>query len=57
MMESSVDPAMTVTEADALVTRVMEARGYPIAAFDQRATDVFVNYPSVAQNYRSARTL
>jgi len=51
------DPAMAVTEADALVNRVMEARGYPMAAFDQRAADISVNYPDVVQNYRSARTI
>jgi hypothetical protein len=51
------DPAIAVTEADALVTRVMEARGYPLADFDQRAADISVNYPGVVQNYRSARTI
>jgi hypothetical protein len=51
------DPAMAVTEADALVNRVMEARGYPMADFDQRAADISVNYPTVVQSYRSARSL
>jgi hypothetical protein len=51
------DPAMAVTEADALVNRVMEARGYPMADFDQRAADISVNYPGVVQNYRSARSI
>jgi hypothetical protein len=51
------NPAMAVTEADALVNRVMEARGYPMAAFDQRVADISVNYPGVVQNYRSARTI
>jgi hypothetical protein len=49
------DPAVAVTEADALVNRVMEARGYPTADFDQRAADISVNYPGLVQNYRSAR--
>jgi hypothetical protein len=48
------DPAMAVTEADALVNRVMVTRGYPMADFEQRAADVSVTYPAVVQNYRSA---
>jgi hypothetical protein len=51
------DPAMALTEADALVNRVMESRGYPMADFDQRAADISVNYPGLVQNYRSARTI
>jgi hypothetical protein len=35
----------------------MEARGYPMADFDQRAADISVNYPTVVQSYRSARSL
>lgn len=49
------DPAMAVTEADRLVNRVMEARGYPMSDFDQRAADISVNYPGLVENYRSAR--
>ena len=51
------DPSMAVTEADRLVNRVMEARGYPVADFDQRAADLSVTYPGVVQNYRSARVI
>ena len=51
------DPALAVTEADALVNRVMGALGYPMADFDQRAADISVNYPAVVQNYRSARAI
>jgi hypothetical protein len=51
------DPSMAVSEADRLVNRVMNARGYPMADFDQRADDVSVNYPVVVQNYRSAREI
>lgn len=51
------DPAMAVNEADRLVNRVMNARGYPMADFDQRADDISVNYPAVVQNYRSARDI
>lgn len=51
------DPALAVTEADALVNRVMIARGYPMADFEQRAADISVTYPDVVQNYRSARVI
>jgi len=51
------DPALAVTEADALVNRVMVARGYPMTDFEQRAADVSVAYPDVVQNYRSARAI
>ncbi len=48
------DPAIAVSEADSLVNRVMVARGYPMADFEQRAADVSVTYPAVVQNYRAA---
>ena len=51
------DPAMAVTEIDALVNRVMSARGYPMADFEQRAADISVTYPDVVQNYRAARVI
>ena len=51
------DPSMAVTEADKLVATVMAARGYPMADFEQRASDISVNYPGVVQNYRSAREI
>lgn len=51
------DPAFAVTEADALVTKVMNARGYPMGDFEQRAADISVSYPAVVQNYRSARVV
>jgi hypothetical protein len=51
------DPAGAVSEADSLVNRVMIARGYPVADFEQRAADVSVTYPAVVQNYRAARVI
>ena len=51
------DPAMAVREADTLVARVMSARGYPVADFDQRAADVSVHYPGLVENYRGAREI
>jgi FtsZ-interacting cell division protein ZipA len=49
------NPSTAVTQADKLVTTVMAARGYPTADFEQRAADISVHYPSLVQNYRSAR--
>jgi hypothetical protein len=51
------DPSMAVIQAEKLVTSVMVARGYPMGDFEQRAADISVNYPSVVQNYRSAREI
>ncbi len=51
------DPSLAVSEADSLVNRVMAARGYPMADFEQRAADVSVTYPAVVQNYRAARVI
>jgi hypothetical protein len=51
------DPAVALTEADSLVNRVMIARGYPMADFEQRAADISVTYPVVVQNYRAARAI
>jgi len=45
-------PAAAVGEADALVTRMMHERGYPIDDFDHQAALVSVDHPAVANNYR-----
>lgn len=46
-------PKGAVTEADELVCSLMQARGYPITDFDQRAADISVDHPRVVENYRS----
>lgn len=51
------DPSGAVTQADKLVNAVMAARGYPIGDFEQRASDISVNHPTVVQNYRAAREI
>ncbi len=50
-------PRAALTEADDLVNAVLEARGYPHAAFDQRAADLSVTYPRVMENYRVAHDI
>ncbi|MGA7156506.1 MAG: hypothetical protein WBY53_06655 [Acidobacteriaceae bacterium] len=47
-------PRGSVIEADELVASLMQARGYPVADFEQRAADISVNHPRVVEYYRSA---
>ena len=51
------DPAAAITEADGLVQEVMQARGYPMGNFDQRAADVSVHHPHVVEHYRAAHEI
>lgn len=51
------NPAVAVTQADALVQEVMVARGFPVADFNRRQADVSVEHPEVAHHYREARAI
>lgn len=51
------EPAQAILEADRLVTTVMEARGYPLGDFEQRAADLSVDHGNVVTNYRAAREI
>ena len=51
------DPGAAVREADTLVQRVMRERGYPTDDFEQRAADVSVDHPHVADQYRAAHSV
>src|ERR1700733_10561789 len=51
------DPQAAVGEADLLVDRLMQARGYPTSDFDQRAADISVAHPGVVDNYRAAHQI
>jgi len=51
------DPQAAVKDADGLVEAVMQARGYPMANFEQRAADISVDHPEVVENYRSAHAI
>ena len=51
------DPATATREADTLVAQVMRDRGYPVDDFEQRAADVSVDHPEVAENYRAAHAI
>lgn len=50
-------PARAVAEADHLVSDVMQARGYPMGEFEQRAEDLSVDHASVVENFRTAHAL
>ena len=49
------DPKCAVVDANRLVTELMQARGYPVGDFEQRAADISVDHPLVVSNYRLAR--
>lgn len=51
------DPQGSVSAADTLVTQVMEARGYPMTDFEQRAADLSVDHPQVVDNYRATHEI
>ncbi len=50
-------PKGAVAEADDLVSSIMNARGYPISDFDQRAADISVDHPRAVESYRSAHEI
>jgi hypothetical protein len=50
-------PKAAVTEADDLVNSLLEARGYPLGSFEQRAADLSVTYPRVMESYRVAHAV
>jgi hypothetical protein len=51
------DPGSAIGEADRLVGQVMQARGYPVGEFEQRAADISVDHPRVVANYRAAHAI
>jgi len=51
------NPEAAVTEADALVTEAMSARGYPMSDFDRRIEDLTVEHANVVQHYRAAHDI
>ena len=51
------NPAAALTQADALISSVMEERGYPMNDFERRAEDISVDHPDVVQHYRAAHDI
>jgi len=50
-------PTAALTQADELVTSLMQSRGYPVSDFEQRAADISVDHPKVTENYRVAHAI
>ena len=51
------DPRGAMTEADDLVQRVMQERGYPTGSFEQQAADLSVEHADVLDHYRQAHAV
>jgi hypothetical protein len=51
------DPRGAVGDADELIGRAMEARGYPVGDFEQQAADVSVEHPQLVIDYRMAHEI
>lgn len=51
------DPGGAVSDADDLIGQAMEARGYPVGDFEQRAADVSVEHPQLVIDYRTAHEI
>jgi cytoskeletal protein RodZ len=47
-------PSEAISEADTLVQKAMRDRGYPVEDFEQRSSDISVDHPEVADDYRAA---
>jgi hypothetical protein len=58
LQERFVDqPAQATGAADALITRVMEERGYPMKDFDAQAELISVDHPHTVEDYRFAHAI
>jgi hypothetical protein len=51
------DPSHAVGEADQLLGRVMQARGYPPSDFENRALEISVDHAAVVENYRAGHEI
>jgi FtsZ-interacting cell division protein ZipA len=50
-------PVQAIKDADNLVQKVMDRRGYPVDDFEQMAADLSVQHGAVVRNYRAAHTI
>lgn len=51
------DPSTALAEADKLIQIIMDARGYPMADFEDRVADISVDHPLVVQEYRAGHAI
>lgn len=50
-------PAEAVLHADRMLTRMMQARGFPMADFDRRYEDLTVTHAEAARHYRAGNEI
>lgn len=51
------EPKAAIQDADTLIVQVMEAIGYPMSDFEQRADDISVAHAEVVPHYRAAHAM
>ena len=51
------DPNGSLQEADRLVSDVMSTRGYPMADFEEQASDLTVHHARVVEHYRAGHEI
>jgi hypothetical protein len=51
------NPKSSLAHADDMLGEVMDARGYPVQDFEQRAADLSVDHPVVVQHYYAAHAI
>ncbi|HJR78755.1 MAG TPA: hypothetical protein VJ821_01710 [Anaerolineales bacterium] len=51
------EPLAAVQKANRLIKEVMNAKGYPVEDFEQRAADISVDYPNLVIDYRELREI
>lgn len=51
------EPLASVRKANRLIKDVMNAKGYPVDDFEQRAADISVDYPDLVIDYRELRAI
>lgn len=51
------EPLAALQKANRLIKEVMNAKGYPVDDFEQRAADISVDYPELVTDYRGMHTI
>jgi hypothetical protein len=51
------EPLTAVQKVNRLIKEVMNAKGYPVQDFEQRAADISVDYPELVTDYRGLHTI
>lgn len=51
------DPVAAISDADRLVTDVMQTRGYPMRDFEAQAAAISVEHPKMVEHYRRAHRI